>query len=163
MVRRALAIAVALTLATASNAVAQTRDYTHVIARAGKVEFINHHPACNPFAMAHDPVWVNGWGWTMPRIGWHVMYPTVNAGIKRGLIALHVPRPIATGVAFIALPLLPHLRQAKLGLQHGDVYQLNLYDWFYDFENRNAINFADADALAAWAVGDVALSCFARP
>lgn len=142
---------------------AQAPDYTHTIVRVSRVELINHHPDCNPFAMAFDPVTPSGWGWRMPRILWHGLYPTANAGVKRGLEALHVNATIATGVSLVALPLLPHLRQAALGLKHGQVYQLNLYDWWYDWHNRNAINFADAHALGAWAVGDVALSCFARP
>jgi hypothetical protein len=65
----------ALVLALCAAPLPAQTDYTHTIVRVGNVSLMNHHPACNPFAQAFDPVWIHGEGWTMPRIGWHVMYP----------------------------------------------------------------------------------------
>lgn len=151
-----------LLLLVASLASAQ-EDYTHVIFRTGKIEFVNHHPACNPFALAFDPVWIHGEGWTMPRIAWHATYPAVNEGVRWGLEKVGSPSWLVTGITTFALPLGPHIRQMYLGLRGGRTYQLNLYDWFYDFHNRNLPNYRSKKAIAYWAVGDVALSCFARP
>jgi hypothetical protein len=161
----------ALCLLLIAAPVAAQVDYTHTIARVGNVSLMNHHPACDPFAEAFDPVWVNGWGWTMPRIGWHVMYPALNYGIARSLMAVHVNRKVAAIGATVALGLIPHARQAALGLKNGAVYELNLPDWGFDLWNRSLpswVLLSDDRAMTRrdvviWAAGDVALSCFARP
>jgi hypothetical protein len=166
---RRLALVLALCAAPLA---AQTNapDYTHTIVRVGNVSLMNHHPACNPFAQAFDPVWIHGEGWTMPRIGWHLMYPAINLGIAYGLTKLHVNRKVAAIVGPIPLEIAPHLRQAALGLKQEGRYELNLPDWAYDAENRSFpswVLLSDHQTtkrdVAIWLVGDVALSCFARP
>lgn len=159
---------VALALIAAPLA-AQT-DYTHTIARVDHVALINHHPACDPFAKAFDPVWVNGWGWTMPRIGWHLMYPLVNLGIAYAATKIHVNRKVAAIVAPVPLEIAPHLRQAALGLKQDGVYELNAPDWIFDAWNRSLpswVLLSDHKTtkrdVAIWMIGDIALSCFARP
>lgn len=160
----------ALALLLFASPLAAQSDYMHTIGRVGNVAFINRRPNCNPLAKAFDPVWIHGEGWTMPRGLWHAMYPTANYGIARGLTALHVNRKVAAVGATIGLGLIPHLRQAALGLKHGQVYELNAPDWIYDLWNRSLPSWALLSGhsttkrdVAIWAAGDVALSCFARP
>lgn len=150
---------------------AQSPDYTHVIARVDRVEIISHHLDFNPIAMAFDPVWTNGYGWRMPRIAWHAMYPLANAGIKRGTVwtleAVRVPpraaETIGWTVAFTGLTLLPHARQMAIGLRNDHTYQLNACDWIFDWHNRDMVNWRDAGHLGRWAALDVLLSPCARP
>jgi hypothetical protein len=161
----------ALALALCAAPLAAQTDYTHTIVRVGNVSLMNHHPACNPFAQAFDPVWIHGEGWTMPRIGWHATYIGVNTGITYALMWAHVPRKIAAIVGPLPLQFIPHVRQAALGLKNGQVYELNLLDWIYDGWSRGfpawALSSPDGRItrrnIEVWAAGDLALSCFARP
>lgn len=160
----------ALALILGASTLAAQSDYMHTIAAVGKVHLINRHPNCNPLAQAFDPVWIHGEGWTMPRIGWHVMYPTANYAIAKGLTKLGVNKKVAAVGATIGLGLIPHIRQAALGLKHGNVYELNAPDWIFDLWNRSLPSWAllsdrknTKRDIAVWAAGDIALSCFARP
>lgn len=158
-------LAVALSFALASILPAQ-----QTLAQLGNVRVVAHAPMCNPFARRFDPVWVNGWGWTMPRVGWHALYPTVTYGLARGLHAMGVNAKVAAIGASVGVGLVPHLRQASLGLKHGSVYELNAPDWIFDLWNRSLPSVAMLSTrqhttrdLAIYAVGDLTLSCFASP
>jgi hypothetical protein len=162
-----IAIVAALTLALGASLSAQTPT---TVASIDRVHLVAYHPECNPLARRFDPVWVNGWGWRMPRVGWHVLYPTANYTIARGLAGLGVNRKVAAIGATLGMGLIPHLRQAALGLKHGSVYELNAPDWVFDLWNRSLPSWAmlgghDATRrdVALWFAGDVALSCFGSP
>lgn len=166
---RLVPLIVVLLLAVARVVSAQS-DYMHTIARIGHVSLVNRHPHCNPLTLAFDPVWVNGWGWSMPRIGWQLMYPALNLGIVYALIRLHANRKAAAIGGPVPLEIAPHIRQAIAGLNAGGVYEANLPDWIADAWNRSLPSWAllsdrknTKRNIAIWAVGDVALSCFARP
>ena len=148
-----------------------TAQVPHTIADLGNVRFVAYAPQCNPFQMRHDAVWIHGEGWTMPRIGWHVMYPTLNLGIAKGLTAIGVNRSVAAIGATVGLGLIPHVRQAALGLRRDVVYELNAPDWIFDLWNRSLPSWmllsgdrqtAQRDVVP-WIVGNIALSCFATP
>lgn len=141
---------------------AQEPDYTHIIARMHRVELVSHHPACNPFAMAFDPLTFGGRGIHAPRIVFHEGYALLNTGIESSLHALHAPPWITRPVVRFGLPLTPHLLQAARGLTGHGVYQLNLYDWFYDFTGKQPLALTRRN-LAVHALNGVGLSCFARP
>src|SRR4051812_30445489 len=92
-----------LMFVTARAAPAQS-DYTHTIGRVGNVALINHHPACNPFAMAFDPLTWGGRGVHAPRIAFHVGYPLVNTAIDGTLAAIHAPWIVRTPIVRLGLP-----------------------------------------------------------
>lgn len=157
-----LCLRVALLMVAMAKVVASQSDYSHTIGRVGRVEFISHHPACNPFAMAFDPLTFDGRGFRAPRIAWHLGYPLLNTGIDASLKAIHTPAVLRWPIVHLGLPLTPHLLQARKDLRNGGVYQLNLYDWIYDFSDKQPIELTKA-ALVRKVALDVPLSCFARP
>jgi hypothetical protein len=145
----------------ASRAQAQT-DYTHTILRVGRIDLISHHPACDPFAMAFDPLTFDGRGFRQPRILWHGEYKVANTLLDAGLKAIHTPTVMRWPIVHLGLPLAPHMYQMLRDLHATGRYQMNLYDWFYDFTEKQPIEFSRA-AIVRDAVMDVPLSCFARP
>jgi hypothetical protein len=152
----------AVLVAVRASSLSAQDDYTHRIVRIGRVELISHHPACNPFAMAFDPLTLDGRGIRLPRAIWHLGYPLLNTGFDASLKAIHTPHLLRTILVRGGLPLAPHLLQGYRGLHGGGIYQLNLYDWLYDFSDKQPIEFSKA-ALIRKAAFDVPLSCFARP
>jgi hypothetical protein len=141
---------------------APASDYTHTIARIDRVALISHHPACNPLSMAFDPLTFDGRGFRAPRIAWHLGYPLLNTGIDASLKAIHTPAVLRWPIVHLGLPLTPHLLQARKDLRNGGSYQLNLYDWIYDFSDKQPIELTKA-ALVRKVALDVPLSCMARP
>jgi hypothetical protein len=138
-------------------------DYSHTIVKIGSVELMNRHPACNPLALAFDPVWTNNWGWTMPRGLWHGMYAGIGLGLERGGERIGAPRVLAQTAVTIGLGFGPHIRQALLDHHQTGVAHLNLPDVVYDALNRSLGSVHSRRGLVTWLAADIALSCFARP
>lgn len=133
---------------------------------AQSIKIINKNPNCNPFQQKFDPVWIHGEGWTMPRVGWHIMYPALSIAMDGTLVKMGVNKKVAVVASSLSLGLLPHLRQARLGLRHNGTYELNLADWVFDLWNRSLPSWNYAHSKKAYLIylgGDLALSCWADP
>jgi hypothetical protein len=151
-------------LITASPLSGQRDEYTHTIARIQRVELVNHHPACNPFAMAYDPVsWDGRQGIHAPRVVIHAGWVLVNTGIDWTLRKATAPSWLRVAVVRAGLPLTPHVIQIARGLANGGTARVNLYDYVYDFNLKQSLLGVSRAEGVTRVLLDVPLSCFARP
>lgn len=137
-------------------------DYTHLIVHTGRLDLISHHPDFNPFSKACDSYWFDGRQVCSYRITFHLGYPILNNGLGVGLEKVGVPPRIVKPIQRYGLPLTFHVIQAARDFRSTGRYQLNLYDWIYDFIDKQPVSL-DRPSLIGRAINSTLFSGFARP
>lgn len=136
--------------------------------QAQSIKFHIDKPNCNPLSKRYDNPLI-GVGWTMPRVGWHVLYPAVTLGIAEGIeyVSRDKVSPLVSTIgAILLVGLMPHIRGGIIRRE----YPIDILDWTSKLWNRSLPvwdhlserNRSRRDLLT-YLGGDLALSCFSHP